>query len=102
MSFIKNPRYNKGRWIQIFVESDGTNYTLKSNDIATEISSNKVKLAKDFHVTDFGYDYTFGKTTSAGSIEQGLYIYKDGTLAIEIASADKFTSLRISVFGYFS
>ena len=51
MSFIKNPRYNKGRWRQVFVESDGTNYTLKSNDIVTEISSNKVKLAKDFHVT---------------------------------------------------
>ena len=102
MSFIKNPRYNKGKWRQIFVESDGTNYTLKSNDIVTEISSNKIKLAKDFHVTDFGYDYTFNTPTSAGSVENGLYLYKDGTLSIEIASADKFTSLCVSVFGYFS
>ena len=102
MSFIKDPRYNKGRWRQIFVESDGTNYTLKSNDIVTEISSNKIKLAKDFHVTDFGYDYTFNAPASAGSVESGLYLYKDGTLSLEIASADKFTSLCISVFGYFS
>ena len=102
MSFIKNPRYNKGRWRQIFVESDGTNYILKNNDIVTGISSNKIKLSKDFHVTDFGYDYTFATPASAGSVEQGLYLYKDGTLAIEIASADKFTSLCLSVFGYFS
>lgn len=102
MSFIKDPRYNKGRWRQIFVESDGKNYTLKNDDIVTEISSNKIKLTKDFHVTDFGYDYTFNTPTNAGSVEHGLYLYKDGTLALEIASADKFTSLCISVFGYFS
>lgn len=102
MSFIKNPRYNKGRWRQIFVESDGTNYTVKNNDIVTEISSNKLKLAKNFHVTDFGYNYTFGKPATAGSVEQGLYLYKDGTLALEMASADKFRSLCVSVFGYFS
>ena len=46
MSFIKNPRYNKGRWRQIFVESDGTKYTVKNNDIVTEISSNKIKLER--------------------------------------------------------
>lgn len=101
MSFIKDPRYAKGRWYRIFVESNGTDYVLHDNQIATEFSSNHLKLKEGFHVVHYGSDYTFAKTESAVSIDDGLYLYADGTVALNVAKADTFSSAYLYVFGYF-
>lgn len=101
MSFIKDPRYNKGRWHRIFVESDGTNYTLHENPIATEFLSNHLKLKKGFHVVTYGHDYTFTTTDNAMTIDDGLYLYADGTTALNVAKANAFSSAYLYVFGYF-
>lgn len=101
MSFIKDPRYNKGRWYRIFVESDGNNYTLHKNQIATEFSANHLKLKEGFHVVNYGYDYTFTSTGNAIPIDDGLYLYADGTVALNVAKANAFSSAYLYVFGYF-
>lgn len=101
MSFIKDPRYNKGRWHRIFIESDGTNYVLHKNKITTEFSANHLKLKKDFHVVNYGHDYTFLSAENAVSIDDGLYLYADGTVALNVAKANTFSSAYLYVFGYF-
>ena len=101
MSFIKDPRYNKGRWYRIFIESDGTNYVLHENQITTEFSSNHLKLKKGFHVVTYGHDYTFITTDSATSIDDGLYLYADGTVSLNVAKANTFSTAYLYVFGYF-
>lgn len=101
MSFIKDPRYNRGRWYRVFVESDGNNYTLHKNQIAEEFSSNHLKLIKGFHVVTYGHDYTFTSTDNAMTIDDGLYIYADGTTALNVAKANVFSSAYLYVFGYF-
>lgn len=101
MSFIKDSRYSKGRWYRIFVESDGTNYVLHKNKITTEFSSSHLKLKKGFHVVTYGHDYTFTTTDSATSIDDGLYLYADGTVSLNVAKANTFSSAYLYVFGYF-
>lgn len=101
MSFIKDPRYNKGRWYRIFVESDGTNYVLHENPITTEFSSNHLKLKKNFHVVNYDHDYTFTTTESAMPIDDGLQLYADGSIALNVAKAGTFSSAYLYVFGYF-
>lgn len=101
MSFIKDPRYNKGRWYRIFVESDGTNYVLHENPIALEFSSNHLKLKEKFHVVNYGHDYVFTTTKNGVSIDDGLYLYADGSIALNVAKANTFTSAYLYVFGYF-
>ena len=101
MSFIKDPRYNKGRWYRIFIESNGTNYVLHKNQITTEFSSNHLKLKKGFHVVTYEHDYTFITTDSATSIDDGLYLYSDGTVSLNVAKANTFSSAYLYVFGYF-
>lgn len=101
MSFIKDPRYNKGRWYRIFVESDGTNYVLHENPIALEFSANHLKLKEKFHVVNYGHDYVFTTTENAVSIDNGLYLYADGSIALNVAKANTFSSAYLYVFGYF-
>ena len=101
MSFIKDPRYSKGRWYRIFVESNGTDYVLHDNQIATEFSSNHLKLKEKFHVVNYGHDYAFTSTESAINIDSGLYLYADGTVALNVAKANTFSSAYLYVFGYF-
>lgn len=101
MSFIKDPRYSKGRWYKIFVESNGTDYVLHDNQIATEFSSNHLKLKEKFHVVNYCHDYTFTSTENAISIDDGLYLYADGTVALNVAKANTFSSTYLYVFGYF-
>lgn len=101
MSFIKDPRYNKGRWYKIFIESDGANYTLHENPIALEFSANHLKLKENFHVVNYGHDYTFTTTENAVSIDDGLYLYADGNVALNVAKANTFSSAYLYVFGYF-
>ena len=101
MSFIKDPRYAKGRWYRIFVESNGTDYVLHNNQIATEFSSNHLKLKESFHVITYEHDYTFTTTDSATSIDDGLYLYADGTISLNVAKANTFSSAYLYVFGYF-
>ena len=101
MSFIKDPRYNKGRWYRIFVESDGTNYVLHENPIALEFSANHLKLKEKFHVVNYGHDYVFTTTENAVSIDDGLYLYADGSIALNVAKANTFSSAYLYVFGYF-
>lgn len=101
MSFIKDPRYNKGRWYRIFVESDGTNYVLHENPIALEFSENHLKLKEKFHVVHYGHNYTFTTTKNAVSIDDGLYLYADGSIALNVAKANTFSSAYLYVFGYF-
>lgn len=101
MSFIKDPRYNKGRWYSIFVESDGTNYVLHENPIALEFSANHLKLKEKFHVVNYGHDYVFTTTENAVSIDDGLYLYADGSIALNVAKANTFSSAYLYVFGYF-
>ena len=101
MSFIKDPRYNKGRWYRIFIESNGTDYVLHNNQIATEFSSNHLKLKDRFHVVTYGHDYTFTTTENAIPIDDGLYLYADGTVALNVAKANTFSSAYLFVFGYF-
>lgn len=101
MSFIKDPRYSKGRWYRIFVESDGTNYVLHENPIALEFSANHLKLKKGFHVVNYGHDYAFITTENTVSIDDGLYLYADGNVALNVAKANTFSSAYLYVFGYF-
>lgn len=101
MSFIKDPRYNKGRWYRIFVESDGTNYVLHENPIALEFSANHLKLKEKFHVVNYEHDYVFATTENAVSIDDGLYLYADGSIALNVAKANTFSSAYLYVFGYF-
>ena len=101
MSFIKDPRYSKGRWYRIFVESDGTNYVLHENPIALEFSANHLKLKKGFHVVNYGHDYAFITTENAVPIDDGLYLYADGNVALNVAKANTFSSAYLYVFGYF-
>lgn len=101
MSFIKDPRYNKGRWYKIFIESNGTDYVLHNNQIAEEFSSNHLKLKKGFHVVTYEHDYKFTTTDSATSIDDGLYLYADGTVSLNVAKANTFSSAYLYVFGYF-
>lgn len=101
MSFIKDPRYNKGRWYRIFIESDGANYTLHENPIALEFSANHLKLKENFHVVNYEHDYTFTTTENAVSIDDGLYLYADGNVALNVAKANTFSSAYLYVFGYF-
>lgn len=101
MSFIKDPRYNKGRWYRIFVESDGANYVLHENPIALEFSANHLKLKEKFHVVNYEHDYVFTTTENAVSIDDGLYLYADGSIALNVAKANTFSSAYLYVFGYF-
>lgn len=101
MSFIKDPRYNKGRWYRIFVESNGTDYVLHDNQIATEFSSNHLKLKEKFHVVNYGHDYMFTTSENAITIDDGLYLYADGTIALNVAKANTFSSAYLYIFGYF-
>ena len=101
MSFIKDPRYNKGRWYRIFIESDGTNYVLHENPIVLEFSANHLKLKEKFHVVNYEHDYTFTTIENAVSIDDGLYLYADGSVALNVAKANTFSSAYLYVFGYF-
>lgn len=101
MSFIKDPRYNKGRWYRIFIESNGTDYMLHNNQITTEFSSNHLRLKEGFHVVNYSSDYKFTSTENAVSIDDGLYLYADGTVALNVAKANTFSSAYLYVFGYF-
>ena len=101
MSFIRDPRYAKGRWYRIFIESNGTDYVLHDNPITLEFSANHLKFKKNFHVVNYGHDYTFTSTENAISIDDGLYLYADGTAALNIAKANTFSSAYLYVFGYF-
>lgn len=100
MSFIKDPRYDRGRWYRIFLESDGTNYTVHENSIANEISGNHLKFKKGFHVITIETDYTFIANSGASMVETGLYLYADGTVSANLADASKFSSAFIYVFAY--
>lgn len=100
MSFIKDPRYDRGRWYRIFLESDGTNYTVHKNKIANKFSGNHLKFKKDFHVLTIESDYTFTANSGASLVETGLYLYADGTVSVVLADASKFSSAFIYVFGY--
>lgn len=100
MSFIRDPRYDKGRWYRVFIESDGTTYTVHDNPITTDLSGNHLKFKKDFHVVTLETDYTFTENSGASVIESGLYLYADGTVSANLASASKFTSAYMYVFGY--
>lgn len=100
MSYIKDPRYDRGRWYRIFIESDGNNYNIHSNPIANEISGNHLKLKKDFHVVTLDIDYTFTTNSGASLVETGLYLYADGTVSVNLEETSKFSSAFIYVFGY--
>lgn len=100
MNFIKDPRYDRGKWHRIFIESDGANYTIHKNPIASEISGNHLKFKKDFHVVTLDIDYTFTANSGASLVETGLYLYADGTVSANLADVSKFSSAFIYVFGY--
>lgn len=100
MSFIKDPRYNRGKWYRIFIESDGTNYKVHDNPITGELSGNHLKFKEGFHVVTLETDYTFIENSGASIVESGLYLYADGTVSANLASASKFTSACMYVFGY--
>lgn len=100
MSFIRDPRYDKGRWYRIFIESDGSSYKVHNNTITEKISENHLKFKKAFHVVTLEIDYTFTKNSGASVVESGLYLYADSTLAVNLVTPDKFTSACMYVFGY--
>lgn len=100
MSFIRDSRYDKGRWYRIFIESDGSNYNVHNNTITGELSGNHLKFKNGFHIITLDIDYTFTKNSGASVVERGLYLYADGTPAANLVTPDKFTSACMYVFGY--
>lgn len=96
------PAYEKGRWYEIFVESDGNAYTLTYTDLegVSEFGSNYVKLPKDFHVVDLLEDISATATVST-AFPLALKLVDADELGIVMPSKGAIDWVKIYVFGYF-
>lgn len=93
-----NP-YARGRWYQLFIESDGSKYVKGDCDIEIEISSTYATLPPGFHVVDVIADVTSNAATAA-NYSWLTRFNADGTQAIILPPKANFTSAYIYVFGY--
>lgn len=94
-----NP-YAKGRWYRLFVESDGTAYTITESDLEVEISGQYVKMPENFHVLDTVYDIDAVTGGTAADMNKVIRIYNDGRQAISLPASALFDYTYVYVFGY--
>lgn len=98
------PAQEQGRWYHFFVESDGTNYTLTTKDIATaaiDATDKTIVMPKKFQVVD----YNINIHNDAGSdvwYQKRTRLYaSDHKIGVEIPAVTSFDYLDVYVFGYF-
>lgn len=95
------PWQTKGRWYQIFIESDGVDYIHTKSDIEYETSSNYAKFPEGFHVLDTKYDVHFDATATATNTSFILRNYAGGQQGIILPMKNVFDYATIWVYGYF-
>ena len=95
--------YDRGRWYDITVESDGTASITKADaDVSTaSISSTYLKMPAGFHLIDYIMDVTTTGADSAVSVNKALRLYADGTQGLTLPNAGDYQKAVINVFGYF-
>lgn len=95
--------FNRGRWYDIFIESDGTASITKADaDVDTaSISGTYLKLPEGFHIIDYIMDVTTTGAQAAVSVNKALRLYADGCQGITLPDADDYQGLAINIFGYF-
>lgn len=96
---IQNPVYNKGRWYQTVIKSDGSAVSVYKSDIEVKLSGGTVIYPDKFHVIDAyaDYDVTVG---NSGKLNPFITVNKKGQQCVAIASIASFTEAAITVFGY--
>lgn len=94
-----NPIYNKGRWYQTIIESDGSTVSVCKSDIEVIISGGTVIYPDKFHLIDAYADYDVDVGCS-GKLNPFITVNKKGQQCIAIAAAASFTEAAIIVFGY--
>lgn len=97
------PAFNKGRWYEFLVESDGSAYTLTTSDLeGTEINSNYLKFPKDFHVVDFLTDINPIDIATATNYNDIIHLYTDSRHGFMLPNKNLFDWCKVYIFGYFS
>ena len=95
-----NP-YNRGKWYQVTLSSDGKKNLLNKTDIPNLImESDKLKIPKKFHVVDVKYDIVPSVKGDDKLFTPGIYVSLDGNLLLPLPSKKNYEVLNISIFGY--
>lgn len=92
------PWQMRGRWYELFIESDGSGYTVTKNPIdGAELVNGIIKLPEGFHIIDVKWNmHSFG--ASCQHIANMVQCYEDGTQGLVLPQVNCFDSLRIYAY----
>lgn len=93
---------SKGRFYQVFIESDAGTAKITSKDIdGFTLGNAEVVCPEGFHVTDYKLDIDSVAHSSSTEFWKGMTIGTDGKQAVHIPDADAYDYLHLWIFGYF-
>lgn len=97
---IDFPYMARGRWYQFFLESDGTDHTITTEDLDGTLSGDFVKLPELYHIVDVKYDINFIDDATASVFSYSVKNYADNSQAFPIPPAAKYEDMTVYVFAY--
>lgn len=93
--------YAKGRWYKIFLESDGSKFTITQSDLeGVSVAGTILKTVEHFHILDAIFDVNTVATGSAQAQTVQLYSAADGIQGINLPKVASFDYATIYIFGY--
>lgn len=100
---MEKPPYDlKGRWYQIFLESNGTDVTITHSDIECEFEGMGIKMPENFHILDCIHDINSIPHSATITMAQDLFGYPDGRQGVYKPVASAFDWAYVYVFGYYA
>lgn len=98
------PWQSRGRWYEVFLESNGSAVSFTKGDIGSAGSivtaDNTFAFPADFHLVDVKIDVNTDTGTEKWW-QHRTRMYANGSYGIELPSADNFDYLTIYAFGYY-
>lgn len=97
---IDFPYFNKGRWYQIRVLSNGKKHVLLDSEIPCDVSGDAVYIhEQEFHILDMKMDISFTKKKTADTFTPSL-IHKGTQQGFIIPEIGSYNAMVAWVYGY--
>lgn len=94
------PYFNKGRWYQIRIRSNGKKHDLLDSEIPCDITEDAVYIQEPgFHILDMKLDLSFRMKKTADAFSPAL-LHKGAQQGFAIPEAGSYNAIIAWVYGY--
>lgn len=96
------PWQEKGRWYELFIESDGDTIKLTKTDLpGAVLTGNYVEFPKGFTAIDFKHAIHLLEGQTTANFGMGLRLFSNGSQGLLLPAKNYYDYTTVYVFGFF-